>query len=147
MLSSTPHLLVWKQMPTSWIDTKVITSKIGEYITIARKAPNGDWFLASATKSEQLYSIYLDFLDDIDYEMERYRDLDDEDPQLILKGTLKIETAKKGDIYSISMRASGGDVSIFKALDSQTQQSLGFLFFFFFSFHLFFLFISLFNQY
>ena len=98
-------------MPTIWSDTKVITSKIGEFITIARKSQQGIWFLASVTNLPQQYEIQLDFLtENEEYTLEQY--LDDE-ADLYTKGRLVSGKARKGDKYKINMLKGGGDLCLF----------------------------------
>ncbi|QGY44742.1 alpha-glucosidase [Maribellus comscasis] len=54
----TPELEFFKEMPTVWVDTKVLEGKISEYATIARKTGD-DWFLGSLT-GENSHSLNLD---------------------------------------------------------------------------------------
>ncbi len=52
-----------KIIPTTWHETKVINASVGNFITTARQAENGDWFIGSMTDwSPRLLSINLDFL-------------------------------------------------------------------------------------
>jgi len=53
-----------KKVPVIWEKKKIINSKIGEYVTIARKDLNSeDWYLGSITNENKRYfTISLDFL-------------------------------------------------------------------------------------
>lgn len=53
-----------KQVPVIWEKKKIINSKIGEYVTIARKELNSeDWYLGSITnENKRNFTISLDFL-------------------------------------------------------------------------------------
>lgn len=66
-----------KDVPCNWEETKVLDSKIGEYVTIARKDRNSDdWYLGSITNSDaRELNIPLDFLEKgTAYEAEIYAD-------------------------------------------------------------------------
>ena len=65
-----------------WSDTKVLNAKIGEYVSIVRKARNGDdWFLGSITdENARTLDLGLSFLDDgTVYRAEIYADGEDAD--------------------------------------------------------------------
>ena len=53
-----------KQVPVIWEKKKIINSKIGEYVTIARKELNSeDWYLGSiSNENKRNFTISLDFL-------------------------------------------------------------------------------------
>jgi alpha-glucosidase len=38
-----------KQVPAVWTETKVLNAKTGDYVTIARRAENGDWYVGAMT--------------------------------------------------------------------------------------------------
>lgn len=64
-------------VPCDWEDTKVIDSKIGDYITIVRKDRNSnDWYLGSITdENSRIFSVNLDFLTKGEiYKAEIYKD-------------------------------------------------------------------------
>jgi alpha-glucosidase len=63
--------------PTTWSKTVVPHAKIGEYLTIARKATDSDnWYIGSITNAEsRILSLSFDFLDKgADYRATIYRD-------------------------------------------------------------------------
>ena len=63
-----------KDVPVDWDNTKVIKSKIGDYIVIARKSGES-WYLGSITdENSRLLDIPLNFLDKSDYRAEIYCD-------------------------------------------------------------------------
>ncbi len=55
-----------KNVPVDWDNKIIINSKIGEYVSIARKDMNsGDWYFGSITnEKERNFSVSLSFLDD-----------------------------------------------------------------------------------
>lgn len=68
MYRSEPELEVFKELSTTWDDTKVINGEMGSYITIARRAdagtPNDRWLVGSMNAGERRQlEIPLDFLD------------------------------------------------------------------------------------
>ncbi len=69
-----------RDVPTDWEDTRVLDARIGDYVTIARKARDGDdWFLGSITDEVgRSLETPLSFLDrDKTYVAEIYRDAND----------------------------------------------------------------------
>lgn len=66
-----------KDVPCNWEESKVLDSKIGEYVTIARKDRNSEeWFLGSITNSNaRKIAVPLNFLKQgVPYKAEIYRD-------------------------------------------------------------------------
>ena len=62
-------------VPTVWDETVVIDGKIGEYVVIARKALNGDWYLGAMTNSkERSLPIDLSFLGDGTFDAQIFQD-------------------------------------------------------------------------
>lgn len=58
---SYPELDFWKEMPTTWDDSKVIQGAIGSYMTVARRS--GDrWFVGTIVNEARSLDIPLDFL-------------------------------------------------------------------------------------
>jgi alpha-glucosidase len=71
-----------RDVPTDWEDTRVLDARIGDYVTIVRKARGGeDWYLGSVTDEVgRSLDAPLSFLDrDRKYVAEIYRDADDAD--------------------------------------------------------------------
>jgi alpha-glucosidase len=60
-----PEFKFVKEVPCIWDETKVLDSKIGEYVTIARKDWNSqDWYLGSITNSDaRKLNVPLSFLE------------------------------------------------------------------------------------
>ncbi len=56
-----PELEFWKEMPTTWDDTKVVHDSIGRYMTVARRKGR-DWFLGTIVDERVRLKIPLDFL-------------------------------------------------------------------------------------
>ncbi len=71
-----------KDVPVDWTETKVLDSKIGDYIVTARKDRNSDdWFLGAITdENSRVLKIDLSFLDnDATYTAQIYKDGEDAD--------------------------------------------------------------------
>ncbi len=96
--------------PLVWDETKPLDSKIGEYVSLARR--NGDnWYVAAITDwSARQIKIDLSFLPKGNYKMEFYKDGINADIRAIdyVKG---FDNVKSGDILNISMAPGGGWVA------------------------------------
>ena len=58
---SYPELEFWKEMPTTWDDSKVIHGSIGSYMTVARRKGNA-WFIGTIVDEARSLDIPLNFL-------------------------------------------------------------------------------------
>ncbi len=102
-----------KEVPTVWDETKVLSAKVSEFITIARRK-NDDWFIGTITNnSPRNISIPLNFLPEGKYVVEVYTDAPDadENPNHLIKQT-RIVT--KQDFIQVNLAAGGGEVMHFK---------------------------------
>jgi alpha-glucosidase len=62
-------------VPSVWAKTVPLNSKVGEYVSIARMAKNGEWYLGAMTDwNARNMTVDLSFLDDGDYEMHIWKD-------------------------------------------------------------------------
>lgn len=53
-----------RAVPTEWTETKVLQAKLGDYIAVARKAANGDWYIGAMTDwTPRDLELDLSFLD------------------------------------------------------------------------------------
>lgn len=59
---SYPELEFWKEMPTTWDDSKVIHGSIGDYMTVARRSGN-QWFIGTITNEARNLKIPLSLID------------------------------------------------------------------------------------
>lgn len=99
-----------KQPSGKWDESRVLHSKIGEYITTARRAGK-EWFIGSviSQKGGEL-DIDLDFLEkDVNYEVTLYEDAPDThcrtNPEAYQVRTIKVT---KGDVVKAIMAPGGG---------------------------------------
>lgn len=62
-------------VPPVWDESLPIDARVGEYIVIARRAANGDWYLAAMTDwTPREFTVDLSFLGDGSYAMEVWQD-------------------------------------------------------------------------
>ncbi len=63
-IQNVPELKFYEKLPTSWDETRILESSIGEFAVVARKSGN-DWFLGALTASQpKELQLKTDFLDD-----------------------------------------------------------------------------------
>ena len=102
-----------KEVPTIWSQTKVIDSKVDEYIIIARRH-NDNWYLGAINNhQERKIDVPLNFLGDGNYIAEIFSDSSDTNlnPNHILKQSRYVE---KNDSISLQLSSGGGAAIIFK---------------------------------
>ena len=64
-----------RQVPAVWTETKVLNSKTGDYVVIARKAANGDWYIGAMTDwTARDLSLDLSFLGEGNFTMDLWQD-------------------------------------------------------------------------
>jgi alpha-glucosidase len=96
-----------KEVPTTWDETKVIDSKVDEYIVLARRKMD-NWYVGAINNHQsRKLELSLHFLGDGDYEAEIFSDAKDVNisPNNIIK---KTKTVKKNDIVSVQLESGGG---------------------------------------
>ncbi len=108
-----------KVMPSTWDESLVPNSKIGEYVTVARRS--GDvWFVASANdQSDRSLDIKLDFLETGKrYEATVYQDASDshgvKNPEAY---EIKTRMVQLGDIVAAKMAVGGGHAMILRPVN------------------------------
>ena len=109
-----------KVMPATWDDTRVLNSKIGEYITIARRS--GDvWFVGSVSdQTERTLDVPLDFLLESGkaYEATLYQDAPDahgvNNPEAY---EITTATVKSDDVIPATMAVGGGHAMIIRPVN------------------------------
>lgn len=101
-----------ESVPVEWADTAPLTSKVGDYVMMARKAPNGDWYLGVMTDhTARKLTAELSFLKEgKTYEMKIWKDGINADRNA---KDLKVETlqVQKGMEIPIKMVRGGGWVA------------------------------------
>ncbi|MEI6892152.1 MAG: glycoside hydrolase family 97 catalytic domain-containing protein [Pontiella sp.] len=107
-----------KVMPSTWDDSIVPNSKIGNYITTARRS--GDiWFVASVNdQTERTLKVTLDFLEPgQSYEATLYQDAPDahgvKNPEAY---EIKKMIVKQGDVIPAKMAVGGGHAMILRPI-------------------------------
>lgn len=118
-----PEFKFIKEVPCTWSETKVIDSKIGEYVTIARKDWSAkNWYLGSITdKNARQLKVPLSFLDaNQSYQAEIYTDGQGADyktnpyPVEILKKVVNSTT-----VLDLNLAAGGGTAIKFSPVEQQ----------------------------
>lgn len=100
---SYPELEFWKEMPTTWDDSKVIHGTIGSYMTVARK--NGDrWFVGTIVNEARSLDIPLNFLGSGSYTAKIYA----EDPQNIKDVAIELREVTSSSTVTATMSAGSG---------------------------------------
>ena len=108
-----------KEMPATWDETLIPHSKIGQYITVARRS--GDvWFVGSVNdESQRELSITLDFLKpETDYEVTLFEDAPETDGKKNPEAyAISKKTVKQGDVISAKMALGGGHAMIIRPVE------------------------------
>ncbi len=105
-----------KTMPVTWDDTRVLQSKMGEYISMAR-CSGDNWYVATVNnQQERTLSLELDFLKpDTTYEATIYQDSEDthgvKNPEAY---TITKSMVKKNDLIPVKMALGGGHAMIIR---------------------------------
>ena len=96
-----------QNVPTSWDETVVPDASVNEYAIIARRKGN-DWYVGAINNSTgRTVQFQTDFLGDVEYSAEIYKDADDAwtSPDHIEKVCMKVN---KDSIISIDLASCGG---------------------------------------
>lgn len=100
-----PELALWKDLPVTWDDTKVLDGEIGEYAIVARRKGK-DWYVGGITNNNaRSLDLSFDFLEpDKKYDIAIYTDATDENK-------VNIEQKRKitnKEILTLFLIPSGG---------------------------------------
>ncbi|AMW05176.1 glycoside hydrolase family 97 protein [Gemmatimonas phototrophica] len=106
-----PALQFVRDVAVDWEQTRVLNGRIGDYVTVAREAANGDWFIGAITDEEaRAFDVPLDFLPaGARYTAEVYADgpgahwLNNPQPVTISSGFVQA-----GTVLRIAMAPGGG---------------------------------------
>ncbi len=105
-----------KQMPATWDDTRILNSKIGNYISVARRTGD-EWFIGSVNdQNARQLDIKLDFLNPGQtYEATVFQDSADshgvKNPEAYEIHTINV---KQGDVLPAKMAVGGGHAIILR---------------------------------
>lgn len=96
------------KIPTVWEESVPLDAKIGQYIIIARKGHNGEWFVGGVNnKDARTVTVPLSFLTAGEYTMELMRDADD--AALNAKHYVKeVKNVSNATSLTIKMAPGGG---------------------------------------
>jgi alpha-glucosidase len=100
---SFPELEFWREMPTTWDDSKVIHGSIGNYMTVARRKGKA-WFVGTITNEGRSLDIPLDFLGSGTYTAKVYK----EDPGNKKQVTIETVTVASSSVITASMSSASG---------------------------------------
>lgn len=112
-----------KQMPATWDDSRVLASRTGEYISVARRS--GDAWFVGSVNNEQARSlpVTLDFLEPgTVYELTLFEDAADthgvKNPEAYAVSTQRV---KRGAVIAADMAVGGGHAMILRPAGAQGQ--------------------------
>lgn len=95
-------------VPTVWDQTQVLDARVSDYVVIARKAANGDWFIGAMTDwTPRFFDLRLDFPDDGDYQLESWQDGVNADRFASDYKKMNLDV-KKGEVIHINLAPGGG---------------------------------------
>jgi alpha-glucosidase len=100
-----------KTVPAVWEESIPLDGKVGEFVSIARKAGNGDWYLGAMTDwNARTLSVELSFLAEGNYEIQIWKDGINADKNA---KDLKMESLRvnRDTIIPIVMASGGGYVA------------------------------------
>jgi len=111
---------IWVSLPDSWEKSIILHGKVSSYISIARQAPDGTWFIATVSSIHKDFDLGFDFLNDgADYVATIYTDLElvDYDLNTLPVGALpsideKTMTLNQSSRVQFSLRRGSGHVII-----------------------------------
>ncbi|HEX4373841.1 MAG TPA: glycoside hydrolase family 97 catalytic domain-containing protein, partial [Puia sp.] len=96
------------KVPSVWEETIPLNCKVGEYISVARQAINGDWFVGAMTDwSARDMEISFSFLGDGNYSIEIFQDGINAN-RMAQDYKKIIQQIKKGDSLKIHLAPGGG---------------------------------------
>ena len=98
-------------VPTVWDETITVDGRVGEFVVVARRAANGDWYIGAMTNwTPRELTLELNFLGEGTYRMDVWQD----GPNAALFSEdckkLTLET-RKGDKVNVRMAPGGGWVA------------------------------------
>ncbi len=108
-----------KQLPATWDDSRVLQSKTGEYISMARRT-GAVWFVGTVNnETKRTLNLALNFLSPgREYALTLFEDAPDTDgvknPEAY---AVKTMTVQKGDVIQARMALGGGHAMILKPLE------------------------------
>lgn len=107
-IKNEPELAFWRDIPTTWDDTKVIDGTPGEFVVTARRK-NDEWFVGAITNNTaRTVKVPLSFLPKgVSYEATIYSD----DPQTQTSTHVQVQHIKvgQGTVLKADLLASGGE--------------------------------------
>ncbi|HEY4365155.1 MAG TPA: glycoside hydrolase family 97 protein [Bryobacteraceae bacterium] len=99
-----------KEVPASWDETRVVSGKVGEFVTVARRSGR-DWYLGSITNADsRAVDVPLEFLGSGNWTAEMYSDASDADANP-KHTSIDRKRVTAGETLKIAL-ASGGGVAI-----------------------------------
>ncbi|MEP6848751.1 MAG: glycoside hydrolase family 97 protein [Acidobacteriota bacterium] len=95
-------------VPTVWDETLALDGKIGDYVVIARRSLNGEWYVGGMTNwTPRQLEVDLSFLDDGQYSAQIFKDGPNAD-RMAADLQKVLSTVRKGDKLDIDLAAGGG---------------------------------------
>ncbi|TWT55719.1 glycoside hydrolase family 97 protein [Allorhodopirellula solitaria] len=112
-----PELEFWKEMPTTWDDSKVVHGSIGSHMTIARR--KGDrWFVGTIVNEARSLEVPLDFLGPGEFTATVFA----EDPENMKLVTIESRQVNSASSLTATMSAGSGCAILISPTSAATKQ-------------------------
>ena len=103
-----------KQVPTVWDTTIALQAKLSDYVVMARKAANGDWYIGAMTDwNAREITIDLSFLSDENYTIDTWQDGINADRNAMDFAHIS-KSLEKNKPLSIHLAPGGGFVAVIR---------------------------------
>jgi alpha-glucosidase len=116
MLTGIPETEFFKNLPTVWDETKVLSGEIGKYAVVARRK-GGQWFVGAITNNEgRKLPISFDFLPEgKKYKAHLYSD--DQEMQTQTQVKIETQTVSSNTVLQPDLLPSGGMAIWLESMD------------------------------
>lgn len=110
----------YRQLPTTWDETRVLAAGLMEHLVQARRKGNSWWIAGMNLQQARELTVHLDFLGEGTYTLTSYRDLPESNqtPSLLSEET---RVVRKGDTIVVRMENTGGYAASLKPVVPRDQ--------------------------
>ena len=108
------QLEVWREMPTVWVQSHIISGEVGKYVVVGRVTAAGDWFVAAIT--DQPRSLALHFVPGrAGHRRPHRRPIPDNPKDPYLTGSREVVSVNREAVWTLSLGRGGGEVITIRA--------------------------------